>query len=103
MRLVRTLARSWSRCTTKYVLFFLAFLIALDLVALMLKLTHLFSTGGAYERSAAALRSSDLVEVHLLQERANVLTNRITLESQAQQEADQLRIRGDLPPEPDFE
>jgi len=88
---------------TKYVLFFLAFLIALDLVALMLKLTHLFSTGGAYERSAAALRSSDLVEVHLLQERANVLTNRITLESQAQQEADELRIRGELSPEPDFE
>jgi len=88
---------------TKYVLFFLGFLIALDLVALMLKLTHLFSTGGAYERSAAALRSSDLVDVHLLQERANVLTNRITLESQAQQEADQLRIRGELPHEPDFE
>jgi hypothetical protein len=88
---------------TKYVLFFLGFLIALDLVALMLKLTHLFSTGGAYERSAAALRSSDLVDVHLLQERANVLTNRITLESQAQQEADQLRIRGDVVSEPDFE
>jgi hypothetical protein len=88
---------------TKYVLFFLAFLIALDLVALMLKLTHLFSTGGAYERSAAALRSSDLVDVHLLQERANVLTNRITLESQAQQEADELRIRGVLSHEPDFE
>jgi hypothetical protein len=88
---------------TKYVLFFLAFLIALDLVALMLKLTHLFSTGGAYERSAAALRSSDLVDVHLLRERANVLTNRITLESQAQQEADELRIRGVLSHEPDFE
>ena len=36
---------------TKYVEFFLAFLIAIDLVALVLKLTHLFSTGGAYERS----------------------------------------------------
>src|SRR5262245_3009027 len=88
---------------TKYVEFFLAFLVALDLVALMLKLTHLFSTGGAYERSAAALRANDLVEVHRLQERANVLTNRITLESQAQQEADELRIRGELSPEPDFE
>ena len=30
----------------KYVEFFLAFLVAIDLVALVLKLTHLFSTGG---------------------------------------------------------
>src|SRR5215510_2702795 len=92
-----------SPAVTKYVQFFLAFLIALDLVALMLNLTHLFSTGGAYERSAAALRSSDLVDVHLLQERANVLTNRITLESEAQQRADTLRLGGELSPEPDFE
>jgi uncharacterized protein DUF4407 len=80
----------------KYVEFFLAFLIAIDLVAIILKLTHLFSTGGAYERSAAALRADDLVEVHRLQERANVLTRRITLESQAQQDADELRLRGEL-------
>ena len=78
----------------KYVTFFLAFLIAIDLVALMLKLTHLFSTGGAYERSAAALRANDLVEVHRLQERANVLTRRITLEARAQEDADELRVRG---------
>ena len=85
-----------SPAVTKYVEFFLAFLIAIDLVALMLKLTHLFSTGGAYERSAAALRANDLVEVHRLQERANVLTRRITLQSQAMQDADELRIRGDF-------
>ena len=48
----------------KYVEFFLAFLIAIDLVALILKLTHLFGTGGAYEKAAAALRATDLVEVH---------------------------------------
>jgi hypothetical protein len=84
-----------SPAVTKYVQFFLAFLIALDLIALMLKLTHLFSTGGAYERAAAALRASDLVDVHRLQERATVLTRRITLESQAQQDADELRIRGE--------
>src|SRR5215475_4266221 len=77
----------------KYVEFFLAFLIAIDLVALMLKLTHLFSTGGAYERSAAALRATDLVEVHRLQERATVLTRRITLEARAQEDADERRIR----------
>jgi len=87
----------------KYVEFFLAFLIAIDLVALILKLTHLFSTGGAYERSAAALRANDLVEVHRLQERANVLTRRITLESHAQQDADELRIRGEVSRESEFE
>jgi hypothetical protein len=92
-----------SPAVTKYVEFFLAFLIAIDLVALMLKLTHLFSTGGAYERSAAALRANDLVEVHRLQQRANVLTRRITLEAQAQQDADELRIRGDVPRVSDVE
>ena len=85
-----------SPAVRKYVEFFLAFLIAIDLVALMLKLTHLFSTGGAYERSAAALRANDLVEVHRLQERATVLTRRITLEARAQEDADELRIRGEI-------
>jgi hypothetical protein len=86
---------------TKYVEFFLAFLVAIDLVALMLKLTHLFSTGGAYERSAAALRASELVEVHRLEERSRVLTRRISLEARAQEEADELRIRGEVAPRAD--
>jgi hypothetical protein len=89
-----------SPAVKKYVEFFLAFLIAIDLVALMMKLTHLFSTGGAYERSAAALRATDLVDVHRLQQRANVLTRRITLEAEAQQEADEQRIRGGVSREP---
>jgi uncharacterized protein YlxW (UPF0749 family) len=92
-----------SPAVTKYVEFFLAFLIAIDLVALMLKLTHLFSTGGAYERAAAALRATDLVEVHRLQERATVLTHRITLEARAQQDADEVRIRSQLAREPQLE
>ena len=88
----------------KYVEFFLAFLIAIDLVALVLKLTHLLSTGGAYERSAAALRAMDVVESHRLQERATVLTHRISLEARAEEVADELRIggevrRGSPPPE----
>src|SRR5262249_39131287 len=82
----------------KYVLFFLAFLIALDLVAIILKLIHLFSTGGAYERSAAALRSTDLVEVHRLQERATVTTRRISREARAEERADSLRFGGDATP-----
>ena len=77
---------------TKYVEFFLAFLIAIDLVAIVLKLTHLFSTGGAYERSAAALRATDLVEVHRRQEQADVLTHRISLEARAEKEADERTI-----------
>ncbi len=85
----------------KYVEFFLAFLVAIDLVALVLKLTHLFSTGGAYERSAAALRAMDVVEAHRLQERANVLTRRITLEARAEEDADELRIRGRVTQEPE--
>jgi hypothetical protein len=80
----------------KYVEFFLGFLIAIDLVALVLKLTHLFSTGGAYERSAAALRGIDNVEAHRLEERARVLTRRITLEARAEEEADELRLRGEI-------
>jgi hypothetical protein len=91
-----------SPAVTKYVQFFLAFLIALDLVALMLKLTHLFSTGGAYERSAAALRASDLVDVTRLHERATVLTRRIRLESESQQRADQVRLGGEVLAEPEF-
>ena len=92
-----------SPAVTKYVEFFLAFLIAIDLVALMLKLTHLLGTGGAYERAAAALRADDLVDVHRLQQRATVLTRRITLEAQAQQDADERRILGDVPREPGLE
>src|SRR5262249_38645978 len=83
----------------KYVLFFLAFLIAIDLVAILLKLIHLFSTGGAYERGAAALRSTDLVDVHRLQERATVTTRRISLEARAEERADALRYGGDVRPE----
>ena len=82
----------------KYVEFFLAFLIAIDLVALVLKLMHLFSTGGAYERSAAALRGIDVVDAHRLEERARVLTRRITLEARAEEDADELRIRGEITP-----
>jgi Domain of unknown function (DUF4407) len=87
----------------KYVEFFLAFLVAIDLVALVLKLTHLFSTGGAYERSAAALRGMDVVEAHRLEERARVLTRRITLEARAEEDADELRIRGEITREPSTE
>jgi hypothetical protein len=82
----------------KYVEFFLAFLIAIDLVAIILKLTHLLSTGGAYERTAAAMRTTDLVEAHRLEQRAGVLTRRFTLGARAAEEADELRILGRVTP-----
>ena len=90
-----------SPAVKKYVEFFLIFLIAIDLVALVLKLTHLLSTGGAYERAAAALRANDLVDVHRLQQRANVLTRRITLEAEAELDADELGSGGKSAASPD--
>ena len=70
-------------------------------MAIVLKLTHLFSTGGAYERSAAALRATDLVEVHRRQERAGVFTHRITLEARAEREADERRFGHESDREPE--
>ena len=78
----------------KYVEFFLLFLIAIDLVAIMLKLTHLLSTGGVYEKIAAGLRAMDGVEGHRLQEQADVLNRRISLEAQAQRADDARTILG---------
>jgi hypothetical protein len=79
----------------KYVEFFLLLLIAIDLVAIVLKLTHLLSTGGAYEKHAAALRSMDVVDAHRLQEHADVLARRISLEAQAQRAADERTFLGE--------
>ena len=79
----------------KYVEFFLLFLIAIDLVAIMLKLTHLFSTGGLYEKTAAGLRAREGVAAHRMLEESDVLTRRISLEGRAQRASDERRILGD--------
>ena len=42
----------------------------------------------------------DVVEAHRLEERAAVLTRRITLEARAEEDADELRIRGGAAREP---
>ena len=42
----------------------------------------------------------DVVEAHRLQERAAVLTRRITLEARAEEDADELRIRGEVTRKP---
>lgn len=74
---------------------FLLFPIAIDLVATLLKLTHLLSTGGAYEKHAAALRAMEVVDAHRMQQHADVLTHRISLEAQAERAADKRRILGE--------
>jgi hypothetical protein len=40
----------------------------------------------------------DVVDAHRLEERAAVLTRRITLEARAEEDADELRIRGEITP-----
>ena len=52
---------------------------------------------------AAALRTTDLVDVHRLQERAALLTRRITLEVHAEEEADEQRILGQVTRESEAE
>ncbi len=85
----------------KYVEFFLAFLVAIDLIAIVLKLTHLLSTGGAYERSAAALRGMDVVEAHRLELGSARPSSpaRITLEARAQEDAERAQDPGRGHPE----
>lgn len=77
---------------SKYVDFVLLFFIALDLVPLTMKLSHLFSTGGPYEQAAAALRARDLVDVHQLNHDTATRRHRATEQARADQEVDRFRI-----------
>lgn len=77
---------------TTYVRFVLLFFIALDLVPLMIKLTHLFSTGGAYEQAAAALRERDLVGAHRIRREAEVARESVDLQAHADIEVERARI-----------
>jgi Domain of unknown function (DUF4407) len=79
----------------KYVDFFLAFLVSLDLVAITVKLMHLFSTGGAYEANAAGQRELDAVESHRLREHVLVLKRRISEQARADEEVDVARIHAE--------
>src|SRR5262249_5645693 len=75
----------------KYVEFFLAFLIAIDLVARVLKPPPLSSGGGPYEGSAPSRGGIDRGEAPRLEGGGGVLPRRITLEARAEEEADELR------------
>lgn len=77
---------------TRYVLFVLGLFVCLDLVALVMKLSHLLVTGAVYEEVAAELRERDRLEAHRLREETAVLRERITREAQADAKVDETRI-----------
>jgi Domain of unknown function (DUF4407) len=66
---------------SRYVLFVLALFVCLDLVALVMKLTHLLVTRAVYEEVAAELRERDRLEAHRLREETAVLRARITAQA----------------------
>ena len=77
---------------TKYILFVLGLFVCLDLVALVMKVSHLLITGAAYEEVAAALRERDRLEAHRLTEETAVLKKRFTQEAKAEGDIDEVRI-----------
>jgi len=77
---------------SRYVLFVLGLFVCLDLVALVMKLSHLLVGGAVYEEVAAALRERDRLEAHRLREETEVLRKRITGEAQAESDVDDVRI-----------
>jgi Domain of unknown function (DUF4407) len=77
---------------TRYVLFVLGLFVCLDLVALVMKLSHLLISGAVYEEVAAALREQDRLEAHRLRERTAVLRKRLTAEAGAEADVDEIRI-----------
>jgi hypothetical protein len=80
---------------SRYVDFVLIFFVALDLVPLTMKIAHLFSTGGAYEEAAAALRERDLVDVHEINETTATNLSRISEQARAEEAVDRVRIAMD--------
>ena len=80
---------------TRYVVFVLGLFVCLDLVALMMKLSHLLIGGAVYEEVAAALRERDRLEAHRLRERTAVLRKRISGEAGADADVDEVRIEGE--------
>ncbi len=79
----------------RYVVFVLGLFVCLDLVALMMKLSHLLIGGAVYEEVAAELRERDRLEAHRLRERTAMLRKRITGEAGADTDVDEVRIEGE--------
>jgi hypothetical protein len=68
---------------SRYVLFVLGLFVCLDLIALVMKLSHLLVTGAVYEEVAAELRERDRLVAHRLREETAALGKRITRETPA--------------------
>ena len=66
---------------SRYVLFVLGLFVCLDLIALVMKLSHLLVTGAVYEEVAAELRERDRLAAHRLREETAHLRKRITRET----------------------
>jgi len=77
---------------SRYVLFVLGLFVCLDLVALVMKLSHLLITGAVYEEVAAELRERDRLEAHRLRVQTAVLRDRIAGEARAHADVDEVRI-----------
>jgi Domain of unknown function (DUF4407) len=77
---------------TRYVLFVLGLFVCLDLIALVMKLSHLLVGGAVYEEVAAALRERDRLQAHRLREESSVLRRRYTGEARAEMDVDEVRI-----------
>ena len=77
---------------SRYVLFVLGLFVCLDLVALVMKLSHLLVGGAVYEEVAAALRERDRLAAHRLREQTEVLRKRFTDEAHADADVDEVRI-----------
>src|SRR3954449_4515555 len=77
---------------SRYVLFVLGLFVCLDLVALVMKLSHLLITGAVYEEVAAELRERDRLQAHRLREETAVLRDRIAGEARAHADVDEVRI-----------
>ena len=73
-------------------LFVLGLFVCLDLVALVMKLSHLLITGAVYEEVAAELRERDRLEAHRLRVQTAVLRDRIAGEARAHADVDEVRI-----------
>jgi hypothetical protein len=80
---------------SRYVLFVLGLFVCLDLIALVMKLSHLLIGGGVYEEVAAALRERDRVEAHRIREETAVLRSRISQTARADASVDRVRIDRD--------
>ena len=70
----------------------LGLFVCLDLVALVMKLSHLLIGGAVYEEVAAELRERDRLQAHRLREETAVLRKRITEEARADVDVDEARI-----------